>query len=68
MRQTQRKMPHSEIDQAIKTLLETPELSKKIDRRLKYELANQEKRTISEAKKLLALYNAGMITITNGNQ
>lgn len=56
------------IEQAIKTLLATPELSKKIDRRLKYDLLNQEKRILSTAKKLLALYEAGMLKINDGTE
>lgn len=56
-------MNNQEIEKAVQKLLATPELFKKIDRRLKYDLANQDKRTISTAKKLLALNDAGMLEI-----
>lgn len=56
-------MNTQDIEQAIKKLLHTPDLSKKIDRKIKYDLLNEEKRNVSLSKKLLALYDAGMLQI-----
>lgn len=61
-------MNEETIEQAIEILLASPALSSKIDRRLKYDLINRATRTVSPAKMLMALYDAGMLKITDGNE
>ncbi len=61
-------MTDIEIENAVKKALATPELAAKIDRRLKYDLLNQDKRIVSMAKKLLALSQADMLQLKDGTK
>ncbi len=60
-------MTLTDIDKAISKILASDELQKNagIDKRLKYELLNQDKRIVSVSKKLEILWKAGMLKLNN---
>jgi hypothetical protein len=62
-------MTLTDIDKAISKILASDELQKNagIDKRLKYELLNQNKRIVSVSKKLEILWKAGMLKLTDEN-
>jgi len=63
-------MTITDIDNAISRILASEELQKNagIDKRLKYELLNQDKRIVSVSKKLEILWKAGMLKLTDGTK
>tara|TARA_R100000306_G_C4378599_1_gene143138 strand:+ start:2217 stop:2408 length:192 start_codon:yes stop_codon:yes gene_type:complete len=63
-------MTLTDIDKAISKILASDELQKNagIDKRLKYELLNQDKRIVSVSKKLEILWKAGMLKLTDGTK
>ena len=60
-------MTLTDIDKAISKILASDELQKNagIDKRLKYEFLNQDKRIVSVSKKLEILWKAGMLKLNN---
>ncbi|HNP68229.1 MAG TPA: hypothetical protein PKH16_10015 [Aequorivita sp.] len=63
-------MTLTDIDKAISKILASDELQKNagIDKRLKYELLNQDKRIVSVSKKLEILWKVGMLKLTDGTK
>lgn len=60
-------MTIKDIDKAIRLILDKKDLQKHVDRRLIYDLRNQtEERKVSEARKLSALFQAGLLQIKDG--
>lgn len=51
------------IDAAITKVIESPELYKKVDRKLMYDLKNPKTRSVPLPRKLLALYQADVLEI-----